>query len=155
MSLEIMRVRGVTKNYGVRRCGGAVGQYNSSGPVKNLSFKINHDMLKDAKAGNLKLDTFMWAGSSVISCKLIVKKVFDATAAITFQLGDNASNMFPITAGQLNQVGVTDIVGDGTLAERELVETTELFKAVSVAVADTNLDGEAELLVEYIQTELP
>lgn len=155
MSLEIMPVRGVTKNYGIRRCGGAEGQYTSSGPVKNLSFKINHDLQKDAKAGKLKLNTFMWKGASVVSAKLIVKKVFDATAAITFQLGSTTANKFELAATKLNTLGVVDITGGGTLAAGKLVAATEQFKAVGAAVADTNTDGEAELLIEYIQTELP
>lgn len=151
MSLEIMPVRGVTKNYGVRRTGGAVGQYKAIGAVKSLSFKISGEFLADAEAGNAVLNTFAWEGITVTSAKLIVKSAFDATAAITFST--DTQGTLPIAATELGTVGVIDITPTGNLSVGSVTDATESF-AYTGAVAGA-VEGEAELYVEYIHTELP
>ena len=70
MSQEIMPIMGVTKNYGVRTTGGAVGQYRATGPVKSLSFKINRAFLKEAASGNYSLNSFCLEWHHRYQCSL-------------------------------------------------------------------------------------
>lgn len=152
MAQEITGVRGVTKNYGVRRSGGANGQYKSTGPVKTLSFKINRDWLVDAENGAIKLNSFVWEGISVVSAKLVVKKVFDATSAFT--LSTATQGTLPVAATELGSVGVVTLTPTGKLASGEVTTATEDL-SVTGLVNGTGAGGEAELIVEYLHTELP
>lgn len=152
MTQEVAPVRGVIKNYGARNTGGAHGQYKSIGPVKSLSFKLNQEFLTDAANGAAGLNTFLASGITVLSAKVIVHTAFDATAAITFT-ASNSQGTIPIAATNLGSVGVVDLTTTGNLAVGALTTDTGVFTATGAvpgAVA-----GEAEVYVEYIQTELP
>lgn len=152
MAQEITGVRGVTKNYGVRRTGGANGQYKSIGPVKTLSFKINRDWLVDAENGAVKLNSFVWEGITVVGAKLVVKKAFDATSAFT--LSTATQGAIPVAAGSLDAVGVVDLTATGKLATGEVTTATEDL-TVSGLVNGAGAGGEAEVFIEYLHTELP
>lgn len=150
MTMETMPHRGVTKNYGVRQTGGAAGQYKSIGPVKTLSYKIDRQLLLDADNGAAGLNSFVYAGSSIISARLVVHKPFDGTAAFTLTTATQGT--FPVGAGDLDAVGATDVTPTGNLAVGALTTVTESFALTAANAVPGAVDGEAELIVEYIQT---
>jgi hypothetical protein len=148
MSLEITGVRGVTKNYGVRKTGGAEGQYRSINKEKTLSFLIDRQFIADAAAGQLKLNTFIPTNSTVLEAKLIVTEVFDDTTAITFST--DSQGTVPIAATELGTVAVVDITPTGNMASGALTDATESFTYTGV-VDGGDETGEAELIITYIQ----
>ncbi len=153
--METASTRGVIKNYGVRATGGAHGQYKSIGPVKSLSFKMNLEFLEDAVAGNAGLNTFLASGITVTSAKVIVHTAFDDTAAITFTGTDSedaTQGTFPIAATELGTVGVVDITPTSNYASGEVTTLASDITVASAVAGST--EGEAELLIEYIQTSL-
>ena len=154
MTLENARVRGVIKHYGPRQTGGAHGQYKSIGPVKSLSFKINREFLTDADNGADGLNTFLASGITVLSARAIVHTAFDANAAVTFT-ASNSQGTIPVAAGDLDAVGVVTLTPTGNLAVGSLTTDTGVFSTSPATVVPGAVDGEAEIFIEYIQTELP
>ena len=162
MSLAIMPIRGVSKNYGVRKTGGANGTYKATGPVKTLSFKIDYQFLKDAVALGIKLplSTFLPKGAVITDASLFTHKVFDELAALTLdvrKVADHASiGTFPIAAatGGLQALGGHPITGTAGVATDVLV-SDENYVVVSAAAVPTALvgkDGTAELIITYVGT---
>lgn len=154
MTVENARVRGVIKHYGPRHTGGAHGQYKSIGPVKTLSFKLNREFLQDADNSADGLNSYIASGCTVISARVIVHKAFDANAAITFT-ASNTQGTIPLAAGSLDAVGAATITTTGNLAVGGLTTDTGVFSTAPATVVPGVVDGEAEVIVEYIQTELP
>lgn len=151
MTTEITGVRGVTKNYGARDTGGAVGQYKSIGPVKTLSFKLSKESLESYENGVTTLNSYVASGITVTSARLIVKEAFDATAEVTIT-ASNAQGTIPVAATELGSTGVTDITTTGHLSVGGLTDDVGVLTVTS-AVAGA-VEGEAEIILEYIQTEL-
>ncbi|AFE86213.1 putative tail fiber [Salinivibrio phage CW02] len=145
MSKEIMDVRGVTKNYGIRKTGGSVGQFHADNHSKTLTFDIDHDFLVDAAAGNLKLNTFIGSGASVTSAQVHVIEAFDATAEISFDTSTQGT--LPVAATELGTVGVVDITPTGNLAVGGLTDAAEEITYSGAVAGSTK--GKAILIVEY------
>lgn len=154
MTQELAPVRGVIKHYGPRDTGGAHGQYRSTGPVKSLSFKLNLDFLTDADNDADGLNTFLASGVTVTSARAIVHTPFDATAAITFT-ASNGQGTIPVVAGDLDAVGVTNLVPTGNLAIDAITDDVGVFSIGAANVVPGAVEGEAEIFIEYIQTQLP
>lgn len=154
MPFENQPTRGVVKNYGVRQTGGAHGQYKSIGPVKSLSFKLDRQFLLDADNGADGLNTFLASGITVLSARAIVHTAFAADAAITFT-ASNSQGTIPVAAGDLDAVGVVSLTPTGNLAVGSLTTNVGVFSTTPATVVPGATDGEAEIFIEYIQTELP
>jgi len=153
MSFEVASKRNVVKHYGPRQTGGAHGQYKSIGPVKTLSFKINKEFLEDADAGAAGLNTFLPAGASVITARIIIKKVFSSTATITF-FGSNSQGNLPIAANAMDEVGTFNITPTANLAVGKVTTQETVFSTTAAGTVPGTAEGEGELLIEYILTEL-
>ena len=162
MSLAIMPIRGVSKNYGVRKTGGANGTYKATGPVKTLSFKIDYQFLKDAVALGIKLplSTFLPKGAVLTDASLFTHKVFDDKAALTLEVRksvDHASiGTFPIGAntGGLQALGGHAISGTSGVAIDNIIvdENYVVITSAAIPTALVGKDGTAELIITYIGT---
>ena len=149
MTQSIAPIRGTTKNYGRRHCGGANGQYRSDGPLKSLTFKINKEFLQDAKDGVVKLNSFLYPNSSVVAAKVIVYKAFSADA--TFKIiAKDSSGTLEIPAGDLQTVNSRSLTPIGKLAVDSIVVDIMDLEIKDVVVGD--LEGAAEVIIEYTQT---
>jgi hypothetical protein len=154
MTQENARIRDVIKHYGPRDTGGAHGQYKSIGPLKTLSFKLNLDFLTDADNDADGLNAFLASGVTVTSARAIVHQPFSASTAITFT-ASNGQGTIPVLAGDLDAVGVTTLVPTGNLAIGSITDDVGVFSIGAANVVPGTAEGEAEIFIEYIQTELP
>lgn len=155
MPHDIMPVRGVTKNYGVRDLGVGASRDKTINNDQRFLFVITPTLLQDIAAGNYVPNIAIPEGHVVKSSRLVVREAFDLdTPAGDLVIGTGGNTITIADSVLESTTGSGTITPAGGLADDALILTAVELGATygGADVLDTTV-GSATLVIETVTAQ--